>query len=199
MRQTIAIAIAGAVYAAAAVLLAPVAWAQGGNPAFANPATEGIETGQPKGDTANASDQVFLRAAAIGNRAEIELAKLAAERGSSSSIKEFADRMQADHDMMLDQVQNLARATNTPLPEELDADHQAVMKQLQSVETDAFDVEYIRAQIADHQRAAKLLEYQIGSGQSDRVRDFAKESLPTVMDHLAMARQIHAQLTGAAP
>ena len=107
--------------------------------------------------------------------------------------------METDHDAALNKVQSLARATGTPLPRELDLDHQVVIKQLNDVEPSAFDIEYIRSQIAGHQRTAKLLEYQIGAGQSEEVRDFAKETLVGVMEHLTMAKDIHAQLAGGVP
>jgi putative membrane protein len=175
------------------------AWAQGANPAFANPSTPGIETAKPEGDTLNASDQVFLRAAAIGNRAEADLGKLAAEKASAAAVKDFGQRMVTDHGTTLDSVQKLARASETALPRELDMDHRVVMQQLQAAEADAFDIEYIRAQVAEHQRTATLLMYQIGAGQSEQVRSFAKESLVHVMDHLAAAKELHAELTGAAP
>jgi putative membrane protein len=175
------------------------AWAQGANPAFANPATAGIETGKPEGDVLNAADQVFLRAAAIGNRAEADLGKLASEKASAAAVKDFGRRMAADHGTTLDSVEQLARAGETPLPRELDMDHRVMMQQLREAEAGAFDIEYIRAQVAEHQRTATLLIYQIGAGQSEQVRNFAKESLVGVMDHLAAAKQIHAELTGAAP
>jgi putative membrane protein len=175
------------------------AWAQGANPAFANPATAGIETGKPEGDNLNAADQVFLRAAAIGNRAEADLGKLAAEKASAAAVKDFGRRMATDHGTTLDSVQKLARASETSLPRELDIDHRVVMQQLQEAEAGAFDIEYIRAQVAEHQRTATLLVYQIGAGQSEQVRSFAKETLVHVMDHLAAAKEIHAELTGAAP
>lgn len=193
MRHVIAIgAISG-------VLACSSAWGQGANPAFANPATAGIETGKPEGDVLNAADQVFLRAAAIGNRAEADLGKLASEKASAAAVKDFGRRMAADHSMTLESVQRLARASQTPLPRELDMDHRVVMQQLQEAEGSAFDIEYIRAQVAEHQRTATLVIYQIGAGQSEQVRTLAKETLVHVMDHLAAAKTIHSELTGAAP
>ena len=195
MRYTIGI------YALCAAAACCGAWAQGANPAFANPATPAIETGKPARDMVNASDQLFLRTAAVGNRAEVELGKLAADKASAASVKDFGRRMAADHAMTLDALQELARSSDTPLPRELDMDHVVVMQQLEEAQSQstAFDIEYMRSQIADHQRTTQLLEYQIGAGQSDRVRDFAKATLVAVLDHLETAKAIHAELTGAAP
>jgi putative membrane protein len=175
------------------------AWGQGANPAFANPATPGMETGKPEGDVLNAADQGFLRAAAIGNRAEADLGKLANDKATNAAVKDFGRRMAADHGTSLESVQRLARTSGTPLSREPDLDHRVVMQQMQEAEPGAFDLAYIRAQVAEHQRTATLLIYQIGAGQSEQVRNFSKETLVHVMDHLAAAKAIHAELTGAAP
>jgi putative membrane protein len=63
---------------------------------------------------------------------------------------------------------------------------------------DAFDQDYIRGQITAHQETAQLVEYEIGSGQDWRLKAFASQTLPVVMQHLEMAQKIAAQLTGAA-
>jgi putative membrane protein len=180
-------------------LASSAAWCQAANPAFANPATPGIETGKPEGDTLNTADQVFLRAVAIGNRAEADLGDLASKKATDAAVKDFGRRMAAEHGMTFDSVQKLARASDTTLPREPDLDHRVIMQQLQAAEAGAFDIEYIRTQVAEHQRTAQLLMYQIGAGQSEQVRSFAKETLVHVMDHLAAAKAINAELTGAAP
>lgn len=184
---------------ACAVLLAPAAHGQGANPAGANPVTPGIETGRPTEDTANVQDQIFLRQLSVGNTAEMQLGNLAEGRAAATAVQEFAKRMIADHDTAQERLQRVARDKDVPLPGELDMDHEVVRDQLQDLDGEAFDESYIRAQIVDHQRAVQLLQYQIGLGQSEDVRTFAKETLVGVMRHLELARAIHAELTGAAP
>ena len=46
-------------------------------------------------------------------------------------------------------------------------------------------------------RTAPETEYEIGSGQNPRLKDFASETLPVVLEHLAMAQRLDAELTGA--
>jgi len=184
---------------AALTSVAGGAHAQFGNPGFANPATPEIETGTPSADTANITDIVYLRQASIGSQAEVELGNLAAERAEASSVKDFANRMVDDHRRGADSLGDLARDKEAPLPRELDMDHNVVLGQLRQLSGAAFDIAYMRAQIVDHQKTAQLLSYEIGGGQSDAARRNAQESLPMVVEHLAMAKRIHAELTGAAP
>jgi putative membrane protein len=53
-----------------------------------------------------------------------------------------------------------------------------------------FDIAYMRAQVQDHQKAAQLLEWEIGSGQDMELVHFASETLPEVLDHLQMAQHL---------
>jgi putative membrane protein len=85
------------------------------------------------------------------------------------------------------------------LPKDLDAEHDAARKQLQALNGTAFDLRYVESQIKDHQKAAQLLIHEIGSGQHTAVRQYAADTLPAVMEHLEHAKNIHAELTGAAP
>jgi putative membrane protein len=62
----------------------------------------------------------------------------------------------------------------------------------------AFDRDYIRGQISAHQETVQLFEYEIGSGQDSQLKNFAAQTLPALMQHLEMAQNIDARLTGAA-
>jgi putative membrane protein len=170
-----------------------------GNPAGANPATPALETGRAGEDTANSQDQLFLRQISIGNTAEVNLANLAKGRAASQGVKDFAARMTGDHGMALDKLKPLMQRSRTPAPKDLDMDHRVVQGQLEQLRGEAFDTAYIRSQIVDHQRTVQLLQWQIGFGQSDAIKNYSKQNLPIVLGHLEMAKALHAQLTGAAP
>jgi putative membrane protein len=174
---------------------------QTGNPAVMSPDTPKTEVAQPPGDHPNTVDQIFARQLHIGNQAEVGLGKLAAERAQSEAVKQFARRMVDDHTKANDALVKLARANRSALPKgpDADPDAKAVRAQLEKLRGAEFDVAYMAAQIGDHQKTVQLLEHEIGSGQDTKAKDYAKETLPTVMRHLEMARAIHAQLMGAPP
>ena len=168
------------------------------NPTFANPDTPGLLDGKP-GEAANTVDIVFLKQLAIGNRAEVELGKLAGERSSTASIDKFGEHMVKDHGDAGSKLASVARSANVDLPKALDAEHDATRTELRALNGKEFDLRYMASQIKAHQKAAQLLSHEIASGQHTGVRQFAADTLPTVMHHLEMAKQIHAELTGAAP
>ena len=48
--------------------------------------------------------------------------------------------------------------------------------------------------IQDHQRTANLLQWQITTGQNEPLKKYAVDTLPDVMEHLAIAKQQYAML-----
>ena len=53
----------------------------------------------------------------------------------------------------------------------------------------------MRGQVVDHQKTAQLLDWEIDAGQNAALQRFAAETLPTVLEHLGMARGIVEQLS----
>jgi putative membrane protein len=104
-----------------------------------------------------------------------------------------------DHGKANEQLTGLAKEHGVAVPDTLDQQHKATLAQLDEIDGAAFDRAYIRGQVADHQKAAQLLEYEIGSGQAVELKNFAAEILPTVLQHLEMAQDIQAELTGSVP
>jgi putative membrane protein len=96
---------------------------------------------------------------------------------------------------------SLAKAHRADLPKsaDVDPDAKAVRTQLEKLRGADFDIAYMAVQIGDHQKTAHLLEHEIGAGQDAKIKDYAKQALPTVMRHLESAREIHSALVAGAP
>ena len=167
-----------------------------GNPAGMAPDTPKTAIARPPTDHPNTVDQLFARQLLIGGDAEVDLGKLAGSKAKSSAVKDFAKHMVDDHTKANNQLQGLAKANRADQPRGAasDPDAAAVRCQLEKLSGADFDAAYIAAQIGDHQKTVHLLEHEIGSGQDQKVTDYAKETLPTVMRHLEMARQIQSDL-----
>ena len=189
----VALALSGAAFAESKA--SPAA----ANPTFANPDTPGILAGKPSPDVTNITDIVFLKQLSLGSRAEVELGKLAGERGEAPGVDQFGKHMVKDHGDANSKLAALAKSARVELPAELDAEHVAARAELQKLSGKTFDIRYVEGQIKDHQKAAQLLVHVIASGQHTGVRQFAMDTLPTVMAHLDSAKTLHAQLTGAGP
>jgi len=184
---------------AGGVLLASGSFAQeGANPAGMSPDTPGKEMAKPIPEGSNNQDKLFVRQAALGGRAEVELGKLAQKKATDPAVREFADRMVAAHTQSNEQLLKLGRSLNPDLPKDLDPEHQAIRNELNKAAGQTFDLAYIAAQILDHQRTANLLQWHLSTGQNEALRKYSIQTLPEVMAHLEHAKERYAVLTQGA-
>ena len=177
-------------------LLAGVASAQeGANPAGMSPDTPGKEMAQPAPEGSNTQDKLFVRQAALGGRAEVELGKIAQKKASTDSVRQFAQHMVDAHSKNGQQLMRAGRGLNPELPRDLDPEHLRIRDELNKKSGKEFDVAYITSQLTDHQRTANLLQWHISFGQNEALRKYSIETLPVVMEHLEMAKEQYAALT----
>jgi putative membrane protein len=182
-----------------AIGLAGAAAAQTGNPAGMSAATPQTGPATAAPHQPNGSDRTFVQAAAVGGRSEVEAGKVAEQKGQAEAVKQFGRRMVQDHGKANDRLAALAKADNLTLPAALDDEHRAMQDEIGKLSGTDFDRVYIQGQIADHQKTAQLLEWEIDAGQDAQLKSFASEILPTVFQHLEMAQAIATELAGAAP
>jgi putative membrane protein len=161
-----------------------------GNPAGMPPGTTQSAPGAPAPGQTNQSDRAFIHAAAVGGSAEIDLGKLAMQKGAGRAVKDFAQLMVRDHGAANDRLATLAKADGITFPDQLDEEHRNMRAQLEQLSGSRFDPAYIQGQITDHQKTAQLLEYEIGSGENMDLKAFASDSLPGVLEHLRLAQAI---------
>ena len=169
-----------------------------GNPGAMSPGTAESAPGLPAPNQTNNSDRTFIRALAIGGAAEVEAGKFAEHASDDARVRQFGERMVQDHSKANKQLTDLTTADRISLPNGPDAEHRTMQQDLERLHGAEFDLRYIRAQVVDHQQTAQLLEYEIGSGENAGLKAFASETLPVVLEHLAIAQRIDAQLTGTA-
>ena len=180
------------------ILATAPASAQFGNPAGMDPGTRESEPGLPVPGQTNVPDRLFAALAAQGGMAEVELGKLAEQKSRNDAVTAFAKRMVDDHGKSNEQLAELARRVGLLLPTGPAPDQLEVKQSLSSRNGAAFDVEYTRAQVIDHQKTEQLLLWVIASGENADLQRFASGTLPDVVQHLKLAQTLLGQLTGAA-
>jgi putative membrane protein len=173
--------------------------AQTGNPAGVMPGTRERAPGVPAPRETNLQDRLFARLMAVGGKAEIDFGRLAQGKSENSAVKEFARRMVQDHSEANGRLEQLAGQAGIPLPADLDPDHKNMRAELDNATGRAFDLAYMEGQVVDHQKAAILLQWEIGQGQEAELQQYAAATLPTVLAHLDLAKNLLAQLTGQGP
>lgn len=182
-----------AVLAALALSVAPTVWAQSST-APAAPATSNTADDSKL----DRSDRKMLQDLAQGNMAEVDAGKMALEKSQSAEVKKFAQQMVDDHTKALGEVQALATAKNVTLPDGAGAMAKTKATALKALSGTLFDKEYAkRAGVGDHESTVKLLQKMQKDGKDSDLKALAGKMLPTVEQHLEMARSL-ASSTAAA-
>jgi putative membrane protein len=135
-------------------------------------------------------DTIFAKNAAAGGMAEVKLGQLAQEKGSSDAVKEFGRRMEADHSKADDQLKDVASKTKITLPTDIDRKDQATYDRLSKLSGAAFDRAYARDMVADHRNDIADFKKEADTGTNPDLKNFASQTLPTLEDHLKLAREM---------
>lgn len=136
------------------------------------------------------SDETFIRKAAEGGLAEVQLGQLAQQQGSSEAVKRFGERMVTDHSAANDKLMSVAQSLNVQVPTTLSKKDQRELDKLQSLHGAAFDKAYARAMRTDHRTDIREFEHEAKHGTDPQVKQFADTTLPTLKEHLALAEKL---------
>ena len=135
---------------------------------------------------------VFVSKAAQDGMTEVQLGKVALDKSKDAKVREFAQRMVTDHGKANKELESIAKQKGINPPKSLDAEHQDMVKKLESQSGEAFDVEYSRHMNMDHSKAIELFEATSKSSDAD-LANFAKKTLPTLKEHKQMASKLPGQ------
>jgi putative membrane protein len=141
-----------------------------------------------------ASDRRFIDRAYSINEGEIELGKLAQQKGTTPQVREYGQRMVADHRVALDQLRDVAEKDNLKLPNQLQAAEVDLYKSLAKLDGKQFDDAYIDHMVVGHKSAIQLFEEEADRGKNPDVRAYADKELPMLRAHEEISRRDLQQL-----
>src|SRR4051794_10862637 len=140
------------------------------------------------------ADMGFVREAAGGNLMEIQLGQLAQNKAQNPAVKQFAQRMVADHNNLQNQLTSVASTGGQSFTPTMDSRHQSQINRLQGLSGAEFDRNYMSLMIRAHQRDVNNFQSQSQSANSAQVRTLATNSLPVLQQHLSLAQQVGGQV-----
>ena len=129
-------------------------------------------------------DAEFTVKAANGGMAEVELGKMAQQKGVSKQVKNFGAMMVAEHGKINDFIRALAVTKNISIPKTPGADEQKVISKLSGKSGKDFDKAYIDEMIYDHKADIKLFETAAKKCLDPDAKSFAVKTLPLLQEHL---------------
>jgi putative membrane protein len=138
------------------------------------------------------TDAGFVTNASGAGLAEIEAAKLADTNAGSDKVKTFARQIIADHTKAGEELKTLAAGDRGyATAEQPPPANQKDINALQMLHGAAFDKEFAKVMVADHQKAVAIFEVEAEKGSNKELQAFATKTLPTLKEHLKMARALN--------
>jgi putative membrane protein len=137
----------------------------------------------------NAVDGNFIAQANLGAPFQIDSGRLAEKKGTTAAIRDYAHLMVVSHIPVVNalnailQRKNMAAPPNTLL-------HGAYNAMVASLEADrgiGFDRDYVEGQVEYQKGNAALFQYEIQNGADADLKEFARQTLPKIEDHLYRA------------
>ncbi len=138
----------------------------------------------------SSADSAFVMKAASGGMLEVELGKVAQEKGSSQAVKDFGKKMVDDHSKANDQLKQVASQKNITIPSDMMPKDKAMLTKMSALSGKAFDKAYISDMVGDHKKDVAAFQKEANSGKDSDIKNFASQTLPTLQEHLKMIQDL---------
>jgi putative membrane protein len=147
--------------------------------------------------TLNAVDFNFVGQANLGAPFQIDSGRLAETKGTSPAIRSYAHLMVTTHIPVVDALNVILKKKNiTPSNTLLHGAYDAMIFTLEADHRTAFDRNYVNGQVEYQMGNAALFEQEIQNGADPDLKEFARQTLPKIVDHLHRAEKLFAAEDG---
>lgn len=137
---------------------------------------------------AKSSDQHFMTQAIQGDFSEVNMGKLAQEKGQGDNVKQFGKMLEQDHSEHLQKAQQIADKSGLKAPTEPNAMQQRTYEKLSGLSGSRFDKAFVRDMITDHKK--DISKYKKEANSNSGLADFAKQTVPVLQKHLQAAEAL---------
>lgn len=131
----------------------------------------------------------FLNSAIKGDNSEMRLGQLAMQRGGSKAVRDYGRTLHTDHMRARTKAVALARRDGVAVPQAMMPQAQAEYRKLDGMRGAAFDREFVRYMVRDHQKDIHDFEMQAKTGAKGTAR-LAQNTLPVLRKHLRIAKNL---------
>lgn len=141
----------------------------------------------------NGDAKVFMLSAATGGMMELEAAGIALKKSKDKMVNDFASGMLKDHGLVNDELKKIAEAKGLQLAQTLPTEMAGQLAELNGLADRAFDVQYMRMMINDHEKTIHLFTQGAALADPD-LKAFAVKTLPLIRGHYTTAVEIGKRL-----
>lgn len=135
--------------------------------------------------------QAFVSQAIEGDDAEVQLGQLAEQKGQTADVKEFGQKMVADHTQINAKLMEpVAKQLGSSVPKGPSKKEKKEIAKMQGLSGQQFETAYIQMMVTDHQKDLKNYKDEADSAQNPMVKQAAQEAATVVQKHLQLIEQI---------
>lgn len=150
----------------------------------------GLDQRQGQYRSGTFDENTWIKQTAQHDLLEVKLGELASQKTDNSSVKQFGDRLVKDHKKSCEKLEEIALKQGVMLEKELDTKHKQMLDKFESYSGEEFNREFAKHAIKGHVKAIAQFQRASQEAKDEELRTFARETLPTLRQHLKEARDI---------
>jgi putative membrane protein len=163
----------------------------------ADKAASSMSKGATAASSLSAGERRFIEKVGQNGKAGVEISKLALEKAENPQVKELAKQLIEGHTKANAELMKLASAKGVTIPAEMDRSHKRLLDKLAKKSGNAFDREYTDEMEDDHSKEVREFRSMSKSAKDPEVKAFAASTLPTLEQHLQMAKTAESAVKSA--
>ena len=140
------------------------------------------------------SDADFVKTAISGGMMEVELGRLGMNKAMNPDVKSFAAKMETDHTVLNKDLIKLAEAMKIEPPKKMAKKHQEMVDHMTNYTGKNFDRDFINHMVKDHETDIAEFKKASRDAKNAELKQFATKTLPTLEEHLRLAKEIKEKL-----
>ncbi len=148
------------------------------------------KTEQPSKSPAMAAlsdkDKAFMKEAAMGGMMEVDMGKMAQQKGKSADVKKIGGTMVADHGKANAELMGIAKKKGVDLSKE--------KPMMMKIGDANFDKDYLDAMVKDHEKDLAAFQGEAKNGTDADVKTFAAKTSEVIKMHLAMVKSARGKM-----
>lgn len=153
-----------------------------------------VVSSQARADDKPLTDNSFAEKVYSGGMTEVALGKIAQTQAKNADVKKFADRVVTDHSKVNNELTILVSELKIAVPDRPLPENDKTLKHFQSGTIKDFDKEFMSHMVKSHEKGVELFTKASKELKNERLRSFAEKTLPTLKEHLEMAKKINDQV-----
>lgn len=141
-------------------------------------------------DSEAKTDKEFVAHAIACSIGEVKISEQAVKNAKDEEVKKFAQRMVDEHTKLRDAMLERAKEFKLGVVQGVAREKADQMERLGKLDGAAYDREYIRLMIEDHEKALKDCEKWAREAKDADLQALLRKTGPTIKEHLEHARKI---------